>query len=219
MKDFAGRCPVCLASYPRSGNHAVRSLIEMAFGRPTLGAGDSEQWRFPRWLVDKPIGLRLDPPIAYVSRSPVAVKRHEFLEVDHWDYLIETIRDPRDAITSHTKNLAFETFEEKASKEVELWLQHIERFEEWDINKRLSIRYSDVLKKPERVLCQLENFLRLSRIHSVDHREVAVTGLSALVRTSANHIRSPSFQFPERARVVEEKLNMVRTLESLERYF
>ena len=89
LKDFAGRCPVCLASYPRSGNHAVRSLIELAFARPTLGTGDSEQWRFPRWLVDRPIGLRLDPPVAYVSQSPVAVKRHEFLEMDHWDYLIQ----------------------------------------------------------------------------------------------------------------------------------
>ena len=115
--------------------------------------------------------------------------------------------------------MAFEIFEEKVSKEVELWLQHIERFEKWDTNKRINVRYSDVTKRPERVPSQLENFLRLSRIDSVDHHEVAVAGLSALVRPSTSHVLSPSVQFPERARIIEERFNMVRPLRDLEKYF
>lgn len=169
--------------------------------------------------MDRPIGLRLDPPIAYVCRSPVAVKRHDFMESDHWNYLIQIVRDPRDAIVSHTKEMAFDAFSEKLSVEVEAWLEHIDRFEKWDPSKRINIRYSDVTNRADWVLSQLEDFLRLARIDSVESVEAAAAGRSALIRPAASTPSSPAVLFPERARMVEEKLNTVRPLEDLESLF
>ena len=219
LREFESTCSVVLASYPRSGNHAVRALIESIFLRPTLGAGDSELYRFPKWLVDRPVGLRLKPPIHYTSLSPVAVKRHEFLEMDRWDKLIEIVRDPRDAIVSHTKELAFPVFQRRLSTEVALWLQHIERLEEWKPEKRINIRYSDVTERPGRVLSQLETFLQLAPTCAPDFSEIDLRGRTALTRPPTSQAVLPSVQFPERATLVTEEVNRVRPLKSLAPWF
>lgn len=52
------RCRNFILSYPRSGNHAVRFVVEFLSERPTLGADDQESLLRPAGLHDLPIFLR-----------------------------------------------------------------------------------------------------------------------------------------------------------------
>jgi hypothetical protein len=93
-----------VASYPRSGNHLVRGILEFGFRRPTLG--------LPAFLLrDGPIANR--PPnaakrvIAIDDREPIGLKAHWLHHVlaheqqfpDATGVLLVT-RNPADAITS-----------------------------------------------------------------------------------------------------------------------
>jgi hypothetical protein len=92
-----------IASYPRSGNHLVRGLIEFGFRRPTLGARD-----FPRDLpiVDRPPNLERRM-IAVEDRDPIGLKTHCLHRMlvhqqrfPDADTLLLITRRPCDAISS-----------------------------------------------------------------------------------------------------------------------
>ncbi|WP_146345513.1 hypothetical protein [Falsiphaeobacter marinintestinus] len=95
--------PWHIASYPRSGNHLVRALVEFASHRPTLGCPGSTR--------DTPIHSR-DPNakadvIAISDSKPIACKSH-FLEQilrhshdAHAGRFLLITRDPVAAISSH----------------------------------------------------------------------------------------------------------------------
>ena len=84
-----------ILSYPRSGNHLVRALVENITQRPTLGV-------FGNRCIESPILSH------NVNASPVAYKQHFVEEIDKDrlitrsspKYLILITRSPFDAISS-----------------------------------------------------------------------------------------------------------------------
>ena len=94
-----------LLSYPRSGNHMVRTLLEYGFGRPTLGCFESER--------DTPIYQRAPNRrkglIQITNEAPIGYKSHFILETIKAEMahgqipgLVIIVRDPVAAIASHT---------------------------------------------------------------------------------------------------------------------
>ena len=94
-----------LLSYPRSGNHMVRTLLEYGFGRPTLGCFESRR--------DTPIYQRAPNLeaglIKITNETPIAYKSHFILETIKAEMahgaipgLVIVVRDPVAAISSHT---------------------------------------------------------------------------------------------------------------------
>lgn len=152
---------VVLLSYPRSGSHALRGLLEILSQRPTLGDGDSERFASPRWLADRPLFLRADLGIPVASTVPVAVKRHTL-----WDSLegklVFLARDPVHSVVSHTRDMSDETFQAAVPAEVESWVSNVKAYSTWDLDQKVLIQYSELVSKPTRVAAQLVKFLGLS---------------------------------------------------------
>lgn len=96
-----------VASFPRSGNHLVRFLIEYLTGRPTLGCHESP--------LDIPIyrnGFPDEPSVlSHVCGDPIAHKAHFVKEVGYLvqrytiDGLILVRRHPIEAIVSHHRTV------------------------------------------------------------------------------------------------------------------
>lgn len=99
-----GPIPWHLISFPRSGNHLVRGLLEAASGRKTLGCPGAKN--------DTPIYKRIDTEQQKILdvdpfKRPVAMKSHFATEI--WRHgkkypgagVILITRDPVDAISSH----------------------------------------------------------------------------------------------------------------------
>ncbi len=92
-----------LLSFPRSGNHWVRYIIESISGYSTLGArqgvgpGNSTLW------VDTPIRMKVSIP--GVRRTAVVMKRHHVRQPDSRTApLVFLVRRPHQAIISHRLN-------------------------------------------------------------------------------------------------------------------
>lgn len=92
-----------IASFPRSGNHLVRYIIEYLSGRPTLGEGNK------KWAntVDGPVLNRLsliqkNIPFEYINNDPIAVKRHFAREKEVWKNTLYIHRNPMEAILRHS---------------------------------------------------------------------------------------------------------------------
>ncbi len=97
-----------IVSYPRSGNHAARAIIEATTGRPTLGCRGS--------TPDTPIYLRSpnkrDGLIRIRDKTPIGYKAHwnyEIIanerEIDGQMGFLLMLRDPVDAIASQSYRL------------------------------------------------------------------------------------------------------------------
>lgn len=94
-----------IVSYPRSGNHAARAIIEAITGRPTLGCRGS--------TVDTPIYMRgpnkRDGLICITDSTPIGYKAHWNFEIianeretDAKMGFLLMLRDPIDAIASQS---------------------------------------------------------------------------------------------------------------------
>lgn len=94
-----------LLSYPRSGNHLVRALLEYGFGRPTLGCFETER--------DTPIYQRAPNRrtgmIQITNQTPIGYKSHFILDTIKAEMaygqipgLVIIVRDPVAGIASHT---------------------------------------------------------------------------------------------------------------------
>jgi len=85
-----------ILSYPRSGNHLVRYLVEVMTKRSTLGCIDNER-------DDTPICRR--PNIEYLDEvlceNPVARKSHDASDIKNASNLLLVLRNPIDTIISH----------------------------------------------------------------------------------------------------------------------
>jgi len=207
LRHTRSYCETVLASYPRSGNHAARWLMEANYGRPTLGAGDSERFLFPRGLVDKPLFLRPGFTFDRLHQQPVAIKRHEFQPLDEFKRLIVIVRDPVDAVLSHTKHLQDKDFQEQVRGQVDLWVEHIHRWDQWHPGARLWIPYKTLTSDPAQVLNMLNGFLELGTVHPAGPRLDLSSARQALVRPAASHRNNPRDLWPQRAKIIEDLIS------------
>ena len=89
-----------LLSFPRSGNHLVRYIIESITGYPTLGAREGFMPRHTNFWIDTPIHVKV--PIKVASNRAIAIKRHEMQSTDETSSpLVAIVRRPDVAIVSH----------------------------------------------------------------------------------------------------------------------
>jgi len=155
------RCDVVLLSFPRSGNHAVRYLLESASGRPTLGAADREDRIFPSGLHDLPLFLRLRLGRVQ-ARVPVAVKRHKLYGHDNFQRLIYLERPIVEAVLSQCRGMSDVEFENHVEEMVEWWLKLRETYESWRLEHRLKVAYQDIVTQKARSFQAILEFVGLS---------------------------------------------------------
>ena len=98
---------VILLSYPRSGNHWVRYIIESITGYTTIGARDGLGPRDTSLWVDTPLRTKIHIP--QTRREIIAIKRHKLRKFDSPDApLILLVRRPSTAIISHNFRSVFD---------------------------------------------------------------------------------------------------------------
>ncbi len=141
------RCETVLLSYPRSGNHLLRYLLEASFNRPTLGAFDHERFVVPRGIHDLPIFLKVDS-LRIHNRQPVAVKRHSLRPGDRFSEIVFLVRDPVEAILSHWRHIPDELFAYKVLREVRRFITNIKAFHSFSENRRFLVHYEELLASP-----------------------------------------------------------------------
>lgn len=201
-----------LLSYPRSGSHALRGMIEMLGQRPTLGDGDSELFATPRWLTDRPIFLRANIGIPMRSLEPLIIKRHRLLEAST-PKLLFLVRNPIDAILSHTKNLPDGDFlSEAINVEVAAWVDSIRWFHSWEMAKSLLVNYEDLITRPTYTAERVVDFLGVSPTreafrHFREERLGPTLGLGAVHGAlSANDPNYYQRKFSERCLMVRDSI-------------
>lgn len=122
-------CSSVLLSYPRSGNHLMRFLVEYATGRPTLSAVDHERFAIPFGLHDLPIFLKVTD-ITVQKSSPILIKRHDILPEDIFTKSVLLVRNPVEAILSHLREVDDEAFEARAGDELRSFRRNVEWFDQ-----------------------------------------------------------------------------------------
>ena len=213
--------PVCwhIVSYPRSGNHAVRALLELFAQRPTLGCPGSD--------VDIPIYQReanqRQRLIAISNSQPIGRKSHSLADM-HLHLkdtsalsagVILITRDPAEAIMSHLypeyaawhhrqkklsknsfsrlfrKNQVSKNWKEAVRWEVSLYLESIYMFLCASAQTRLHLHFEDLIQDRLSFARNLSEQIGLPGPHS-EATVLSVLQLSqeSLVR-SGNHLRNP----------------------------
>jgi len=143
-----------ILSYPRSGNHLTRFIIEYISSRPTMGCYNS--------LSDTPINERFHgdrKTLEHVSKNKnfIAYKFHKNPFFDFiFNKRIIIIRDWRDAITSHAKKGSdhSEDFIRKTSKS---YIDIIRNIKEND----LVVDYKELLNDRKKVCLEIFEYLNL----------------------------------------------------------
>lgn len=162
-------CRTYLLSYPRSGNHAVRYVLEHLSRRPTLGADDHESRMRPQGLHDLPIFLRpglfmdssLPQGIKQLSTlRPIAIKRHNVKPIDGVERLIFIERDPIEAILSQRGKAAADQRTD-LEPELEQWMTLHDYYERFPAQHKLRISFTDILAGEVQWVRTLVRFLGL----------------------------------------------------------
>lgn len=149
--------PYIILSYPRSGNHWVRYIVEWATGRPTLGAGDGEHWRDRRNRLDVPIHQLADLP--HVAGRPIAKKRHL---VNDWDSrsadLVFILRNYKECVTRHLETMEVPPDHPRADDQLRRYLAALRQYDEWR-SRKLLLPYADLVENPTDPVRKLLGFL------------------------------------------------------------
>ena len=201
-------CEASLLSYPRSGNHFLRFLVEGATGKPTLGADDHERHLTPRNLKDLPIFLRLENFDVPESR-PVLVKRHTIREGDQFSKVVFLVRNPVEAILSHLRDCSDKEFPTRADLEVTKFSQNFAFVRERPRGTTLTVDYEDLLSNSAQVLTSVLDFLAVTVSKERFEWVLENTSLafSSLTRASkADRQASYAEEEPERAIIVRTLL-------------
>jgi len=125
-------------SYPRSGNHLIRYLIEFMTNQVTLGRQGNES-------VDTPIADRPGVKLLYdISRNPIARKAHFVSEVNikDADRIILGLRNPIDAMISHHAQIG--NHPKEIEKEAKMFVKNLSMYEGFE-GKKAIIKYEDLV--------------------------------------------------------------------------
>lgn len=208
-----GYCKTVLVSYPRSGNHLARALIEWSFQRPTLGDGDDEYHLLPQWMVDRPLFLRTPEARSWGVNTfdPVLIKRHQLNDSSAFKNLILLLRDPVDCILSHTQSLSESEFALICEKEVQCWLNLLRIFKDWDSDKRLLVRYDELVRGDSKTFSEIVYFLTKFPDLPISRAEnfKLESAIETLMRTPTTNVDLGDYwvmRFPERAKLLIERI-------------
>lgn len=152
------RIATMLLSYPRSGNHLVRFVVEYCSGRPTLGFRDHENFCIPQSLHDNPIFLR-DVRIQIKDLRPILIKRHnpDFRPKK----LLFLVRNPVIAILSHLGRDLNEIPENELLREANLFMENCNFYRDFPGDNKMLFSLEDILNSPVPQLSRLLEFLAI----------------------------------------------------------
>ena len=210
-KDY---CKTMLLSYPRSGNHLVRYLVESIFLSPSLGAVDAERYIFPQGLHDLPIFLRA-PGLAPKTRRPVLVKRHFLEPSDNFSKLVLLVRDPVEAVLSHLRESSDEEFEARYRVEVARYLNLLRAWGKFSSENRFLLEYNAVVADDLPTLRALACFLGASE-NQLGRLEGALQSTrnaeTALERPPKRSSKTYGSEFTARAETLKNLLSQSKTV-------
>ncbi len=155
-----------ILSYPRSGNHLVRGLVEYLTKKPTNGCLTNPE--------DTTIQSRLEnvsTDFQGISGNPEWTKAHDPMEelknVTHRSKLILIVRDPLEALPSHLKTTKDDMLSnlKPYSKHHDWYVNILNRFQIWT-GPKLLLYYEDLVfdQVEHHTTCvkQLGEFLQVS---------------------------------------------------------
>lgn len=131
-----------IISYPRSGNHFVRFIVEYLSGRPTLGCSKND---VPIYMND----FGEYNPINIIDKSPIFKKSHS--SVNSNGKLILILRNYKECLLRHNNGNV------KLS-DVDGYFKLIQCFNSHKGDK-IIISYNDLINDVDKVVKQISNFL------------------------------------------------------------
>ena len=185
---------IFLLSYPRSGNHLTRAVLECLLQTPTYGYKREKHYVYLQREIPEMIAKR------NANRSrPFIRKYHSVNHIRSREEafaLIFVIRDPVESVTSNLKDTPYfwRHYEQEMQKTVDLASFYVHWKEE---ETKLLLFYEDFHDKSDRTknLKKLQSFFGKEVISDdqmefcVDHFEnVANVALGALERTAKGHL-------------------------------
>lgn len=143
-----------ILSFPRSGNHWVRYIVEYFSKKRTLGCGD---WEWGN-TIDGPIFSRIDNEDYYKDNSYIAVKRHTVdFNVEIYNILL---------IIRNYKEVGIRMFNPKrhvdagVKKSLKEYMSLIGAYDKCKNNKNI-IYYEDLMKSPESEINKIIKFFNI----------------------------------------------------------
>lgn len=156
--------PFILLSFPRSGSHWTRYIIEWCWSRPTVGYsyGIQRPYRF-----DPPIGLSVPMRHVDLSAPVIAKKQHRLNEFDDRSSgLILIVRNFKEAVVRHaqtikgTRDSDVLIPEELETKLLDDYWHALSCFDSWTSPKHL-IYYEALVDNPKPSVLALLEFMGL----------------------------------------------------------
>ncbi len=190
-------CTNSLLSYPRSGNHLLRFLIESSTGRPTLGAIDRESFALPVGLHDLPVYLAIRG-MRVKDVRPIIVKRHWVNDDEAFDKTIFLVREPVEAILSHLRDCTEDEFREQAPIELALFRNNENHFEKLPEESKLGVHYEDLVTDGASTMRSVLSFL----IPSAQISEKATNSALARVPNAYAALQRAASEDPRRYREI-----------------
>jgi hypothetical protein len=176
-----------LLSYPRSGNHLLRALIEALTQRPTSSfyaiAGDDRPLTSRTGAADD-LGVDLARPPAYFKVHRLA---HLGPEIDRGAPLVFALRDPFESISSDFRAVphVLLRISGRWHREWEHVVENVREFDGWQGPKVL-LYFEDLMQAPAPAIRTLGQFLDVDR-HRIEEviagfGDIGQTGLKSLPR-------------------------------------
>lgn len=143
-----------IMSYPRSGNHLLRGVVEYASHRPTLGCPGSRRdtpiyQRAPNQQAQV-IQITRDQPIGYKAHTLNCVWQHTRASRRRLKTVL-LLRRPVDAISSHllrfldSMYLSDKTLNREVERAISMYLEPVMFFRQTPAEERTLVRFEDLV--------------------------------------------------------------------------
>lgn len=141
-----------LLSYPRSGNHWVRFIIEWFSGRPTKGLTPA----------DPPIHKNLPNKdiLAHVNGNNFIIYKEHGIPKGNLNKLILILRNPKECIYRHTKDLKV--------GQIDSYMKLINFYNNYG-GKKLLIHYEDLILEPKNIITTITKFLEIYKEEKINN--------------------------------------------------
>jgi hypothetical protein len=174
-----------IASYPRSGNHWVRYIIEYISQRPTLGADAS----------DVPLCKKISS--LKTNGKPIAIKTHymgiEKFHAKRMRGLIVIVRNYKEALLRHNKYINNNNLKNKRASITSNYIKIIKTYHKWD-GPKMMLYYEDLISKsPVESITKISDFIKNTSpkklkniIKNIDkHKEISVSYYDKIVKSGS----------------------------------
>lgn len=141
---------LCIKTLPYSGTNITIALLNHLTGKNCLW-DRGLSWQ--RGVVLNRAFSRTDADLFPILGSHNA---HDFKGLED-NILICTVRDYREWFSKQYRH-----FDDIKSHDLQMYLNHLQFFDEWNSEKKLMIRFEELLEHPDKVVCKLANFFQVS---------------------------------------------------------